>query len=65
GYKSEVLKQICVLEESTLEKAEKLEQLRWLENDFNIKVVQTNIDSIGVDTPEDLENVKRIINKIR
>lgn len=63
GYKTDVLKQICDLTESSLEKTEKLEQLRWLENDYKIKVVQTHIDSIGVDTVEDLENVKRIINK--
>lgn len=63
GYKTDVLKQICDLIESSLEKTEKLEQLRWLENDYKIKVVQTHIDSIGVDTMEDLENVKRIINR--
>lgn len=63
GYKTDVLKQICDLTQSSLEKTEKLEQLRWLENDYKIKVVQTHIDSIGVDTVEDLENVKRIINK--
>lgn len=63
GYKTDVLKQICNLPESSLETTEKLEQLRWLENDYKIKVVQTHIDSIGVDTVEDLENVKRIINK--
>ncbi len=63
GYRTNVLKQICDLTESSLEKTEKLEQLRWLENDYKIKVVQTHIDSIGVDTVEDLENVKRIINK--
>lgn len=63
GYKTDVLKRICNLPESSLEKTEKLEQLRWLENDYKIKVVQTHIDSIGVDTVEDLENVKRIINK--
>lgn len=63
GYRTDVLKKICSLPESELEKAEKLEQLRWLENDYKIRVVETDTDSIGVDTPEDLEKVKRIINK--
>lgn len=63
GYKTKVLKEICLLSESLLEKTEKLEQLRWLENGYNIIVNKTDIDSIGVDTPSDLENVIRIINK--
>ena len=63
GYKTKVLKEICSLPESLLEKTEKLEQLRWLENGYNIVVNKTDIDTIGVDTPQDLENVIRIINK--
>lgn len=63
GYKTDVLKEICSLPESLLERIEKLEQLRWLENGYNIIANKTNIDTIGVDTPQDLENVIRIINK--
>ena len=49
------------LPESNLEKIEKLEQLRVLEAGFRIKVIETKITTIGVDTPEDLEKVKKII----
>ncbi|MFA5150427.1 MAG: 3-deoxy-manno-octulosonate cytidylyltransferase, partial [Candidatus Omnitrophota bacterium] len=42
---------------------ERLEQLRALEEGFRIKVIETNFDTIGVDTPEDLERVKLILQK--
>ncbi|MCX5695657.1 MAG: 3-deoxy-manno-octulosonate cytidylyltransferase [Candidatus Omnitrophica bacterium] len=48
---------------SNLEKTERLEQLRVLEGGFRIKVIETNFDTIGVDTPEDLEKVKDILRK--
>lgn len=54
AFRSDILRKINTLQQSTLEKAESLEQLRWLENDFKIKVVETDIDTIGIDTPEDL-----------
>lgn len=63
AYRAEVLHKITKLEQSPLEKIEKLEQLRWLEAGYNIIVKQTNIDTIGVDTPQDLENIKKIIEK--
>lgn len=50
------------LPESNLEKIEKLEQLRALEAGFRIKVIETKIETIGVDTSEDLEKVRRIIS---
>ena len=48
---------------STLEGVEKLEQLRVLEEGFRIKVIETKVDTIGVDTPQDLERVRKIIAK--
>ena len=48
---------------SSLENAEKLEQLRVLENGFRIKVIETKFDTVGVDTPEDLEKVREILAK--
>lgn len=50
------------LPESYLEKMEKLEQLRVLEAGFKIKVIETKVSTIGVDTPEDLEKARKIIS---
>lgn len=55
GYRTEVLKQIVQLEESPLELAESLEQLRWLENGYSIFVRPTDKENIAIDTPEDLK----------
>jgi 3-deoxy-manno-octulosonate cytidylyltransferase (CMP-KDO synthetase) len=54
GYRRAVLEQIVRLPPSSLELAESLEQLRWLENGFNIFAVKTNYRLLAVDTPEDL-----------
>jgi len=54
GYRSDILEQITKLEVSSLEKAESLEQLRWLENGFKILTVETMVETMGIDTPEDL-----------
>lgn len=62
GYRTAVLRKIISLPLSRLEKIESLEQLRWLENGFSIKVEITPYESVGIDTPEDLaailENIK-------
>ena len=54
AYRRLVLSEITRLEPSSLEKTEGLEQLRWLQNGYKIKVGLTNIETIGIDTPEDL-----------
>jgi 3-deoxy-manno-octulosonate cytidylyltransferase (CMP-KDO synthetase) len=59
AYRVDVLAEITKLEVSSLEKAEALEQLRWLENGYSIKAVITSDDSHGVDTPDDLDRVTR------
>lgn len=55
AYRSDILEEITKLHPSSLEKAESLEQLRWLENGFKIRVAETEFETIGIDTPEDLE----------
>jgi len=55
AYKAEILKEIVHLPQSPLELAESLEQLRWLENGYKIKVAITELETTGIDTPEDLK----------
>jgi 3-deoxy-manno-octulosonate cytidylyltransferase (CMP-KDO synthetase) len=57
GYRADILKQITKLPVSPLEKAESLEQLRWVENGYKIKVAETEIETIAIDTPEDLKKL--------
>ncbi|NER05625.1 MAG: 3-deoxy-manno-octulosonate cytidylyltransferase [Okeania sp. SIO3C4] len=57
GYRMDVLHQITKLTASALEKAESLEQLRWIENGYTIACGITDIESISVDTPGDLQNI--------
>ena len=57
----EFLLKIASLEPTPLERAEALEQLRVLEHGFSIRMVETQYDSIGVDTPDDLERVRRLL----
>lgn len=64
AYRVSVLKEITTLPQSPLEKAESLEQLRWLENGYKIRVGVTDIETIGIDTPEDLERAKQFAASI-
>lgn len=61
AYRSDVLARLTRLSVSSLEKAESLEQLRWLENGFRIRVAETQTETIGIDTPEDLEEALKKI----
>ena len=64
AYRKEALQQFTELPPSLLEETEKLEQLRYLENGFKIRLALTNIPTIGIDTPEDLERArKRLITQ--
>lgn len=58
GYRADVLQQITKLPVSSLEKAESLEQLRWIENGYRIKVAETDLETYAIDTPQDLELLK-------
>ncbi len=57
GYRSDVLDKISKLPQSPLEKKERLEQLRWLENNYSIKIAPTEYEVVAIDTPEDLEKI--------
>ena len=57
GFRTNVLKEIVQLPEGRLERAENLEQLRWLENGYNIHLSETDVESLAIDTPEDLSRV--------
>lgn len=58
AYRADILEALTTLPQSPMEKAESLEQLRWLENGYKIKVGITDIETVGIDTPEDLERAK-------
>ena len=64
AYRRNVLSEITKLPQSTLELAESLEQLRWLQNGYRIKVGLTDIETIGIDTPEDLSKAEEALNKL-
>lgn len=61
AYRAEVLGEITRLPQSALELAESLEQLRWLESGYRIKVGITHTETIGIDTPEDLERAEKFL----
>jgi len=57
GYRAAVLQELTKLPEGLLEKAESLEQLRWLENGYRIRTAFTELETVSVDTPEDLKRL--------
>jgi 3-deoxy-manno-octulosonate cytidylyltransferase (CMP-KDO synthetase) len=61
AYRREVLKEVTQLPQSSLEKAESLEQLRWLQNGYRIRVGRTDIETVGIDTPEDLAHAEEFL----
>ena len=61
AYRTDVLHQITKLPQSSLELAEGLEQLRWLQNGFKIKVGLTNVETVGIDTPEDMQRAEQFL----
>lgn len=63
AYRVEVLKEITTLPQSALELAESLEQLRWLENGYTIKAGITEVETIGIDTPQDLERAEEFLKE--
>jgi 3-deoxy-manno-octulosonate cytidylyltransferase (CMP-KDO synthetase) len=60
AYRKDILLEITKLKPSSLEIAESLEQLRWIENGYKIKVALTEHESISIDTPKDLDRIKQI-----
>ena len=62
GYRSSTLARICAMPQSFLEKTEKLEQLRWIENGLKIRVAETQYETHAVDTFEDLEFINSKID---
>ncbi len=63
AYRKDVLQEITGLGPGILERAEALEQLRWLENGYKIKTAVTEFQSIGIDTPEDLARAEEMLKE--
>lgn len=61
AYRREVLAEITRLPQGNLEKAESLEQLRWLENGYRIRVGLTDVETVGIDTPDDLIRAEKLL----
>lgn len=62
AYRVDILNKITELPQSSLELAESLEQLRWIENGYKIKVGYTDVETIGIDTPDDMEKALKLLN---
>ena len=64
AYRREVLTAITQLPQSPLEIAESLEQLRWLQNGYRIKVGETDVETVGIDTPDDLQRAEEFLRSL-
>lgn len=64
AFRPDVLAAVTRLPQGELEKAESLEQLRWLENGYSISVVESNADTVGIDTPADLKRAEKFLREI-
>lgn len=64
AFRAKTLNAVTQLTHSSLEDAEKLEQLRWLENGYKIGVGVTDIETIGIDTPEDLDKAEKFLKTL-
>jgi len=64
-YRREALLEFPTLPQGDLERVEQLEQLRWLENGYSIRVAETTHDSVSVDVPADIERVERLMQKVK
>lgn len=64
AYRREILHKITRLPQSLLEIAESLEQLRWLENGYRIRVGLTKTETVGIDTPEDLQRAEEFLKSL-
>lgn len=65
GFRTEILKAVTSLPQSSLEIAESLEQLRWLENGYKIGVGISDVETIGIDTPEDLARAEEFLLNLK
>ena len=61
AFRVQALREVTALPQSALEKAESLEQLRWLENGYRIGVGISDVETVGIDTPEDLERAEEFL----
>ena len=64
AYRREVLAEITKLPQSPLEIAESLEQLRWLQNGYRIRVGETDVETVGIDTPDDLRRAEEFLKTL-
>ena len=65
AYRREVLREVTQLPQGNLEKAESLEQLRWLENGYRIRVGLTDVETVGINTPEDLKRAEEFLKTMK
>ena len=63
AYRADALRRVTEMQPGRLEQAESLEQLRWLENGLRIRTAQTHIETIGIDTPDDLQRAQQFLDQ--